>query len=195
MTAPHFGSQVECNATTIYVVFFVSINPTSPVFRYIILILMICAVLGIILGSIVTGIIAAICCGVRSKDRVIQSNDIAILTNIYRQARFKDKGFKRAALQSKLGDIIVRSIVNAYGVVMLELTVSRNDIGPDERKWTFGQILALFLLLGVVAEVANIILARLDSKSHQPRRSDEASHPLDATAQEGQSATEEQNIP
>lgn len=45
----------------------------------------------------------------------------------------------------------------------MELTVLRNNLGPDERKWTFGQVLAVFLLLGVAAEVANILLAKLDS--------------------------------
>jgi len=36
ITAPTFGSQPECGGTTVYVIFGISINATSPVFRYII---------------------------------------------------------------------------------------------------------------------------------------------------------------
>src|SRR5262249_36947873 len=37
VTAPSFGSQPECNSSTVYVVFGVSITATNTVFRYIIL--------------------------------------------------------------------------------------------------------------------------------------------------------------
>lgn len=37
VTAPHFGSQPACNRDIVYVVFGVSVNATSPVFRFVIL--------------------------------------------------------------------------------------------------------------------------------------------------------------
>lgn len=41
-----------------------------------------------------------------------------------------------------------------------------NKLSEEESAWTFGQILALFVLLGVVVEVINILLPKLDTPSH-----------------------------
>ena len=47
----------------------------------------------------------------------------------------------------------------------LEQMVCVNKLSEEESDWTFGQILALFVLLGVVVEVINILLSKLDSRS------------------------------
>ena len=66
--------------------------------------------------------------------------------------------------QHDVGYMFARTLINLYMILMLELTISRNDLGEDEKRWTFGQIVAIFMLLRVAAEVCNIILAQIDSK-------------------------------
>lgn len=118
VTAPRFGSQPECNATTVYVIFFVSVDATSPVFRYLIMVLMILTVVAFLFGFLVAGLMGVVFCGVRRKDRVLQSSDIAAVIDVYARAQIKDKKAKRAELQSSLGEVISRTIINVYGVVM-----------------------------------------------------------------------------
>lgn len=60
-----------------------------------------------------------------------------------------------------------------FQVVTLEQMVHVNNLSPEEKDWTFGQILALFVLLGVVVEVINILLNKLDGPSHTNRDSDD----------------------
>ena len=66
-----------------------------------------------------------------------------------------------------IGHLVLRTLVNVYGIVMLELTILRNDVSPAERPWTFGQVLAVFLLLNVVVEVFNMLLANIDPKEKE----------------------------
>jgi hypothetical protein len=49
-------------------------------------------------------------------------------------------------------------------IVSLEQTISRNDLDPEEKGWTFGQVIAIFLLLGVANELLNVLLASWDRK-------------------------------
>ena len=73
-------------------------------------------------------------------------------------------------------------------VVTLEQTISRNNLSPEERAWTFGQVLAIAMLLGVVVEVINILLPKLVGEANettphvtmelQPRRIEENNQAL-----------------
>ena len=56
---------------------------------------------------------------------------------------------------------------NIYAIVSLEQTISRNHLDDEERDWTFGQILAIFMLLGVANELLNLFLAGLDRKAEE----------------------------
>lgn len=51
-----------------------------------------------------------------------------------------------------------------YLIVSLEQTIHRNDLDPEEKGWTFGQVIAIFLLLGVANELLNVLLASWDRK-------------------------------
>ncbi|KAJ5310044.1 uncharacterized protein N7443_002505 [Penicillium atrosanguineum] len=51
-----------------------------------------------------------------------------------------------------------------YLIVSLEQTIQRNNLDPEERGWTFGQVIAIFLLLGVANELFNVVLAKWDRK-------------------------------
>lgn len=179
--APRFGSQPECNATTLYVVFWVNIKAINKVFRYVILTFMVLAVLLIVMNSLLLGLVAACCCGVRGGRTALSTVDgAAIITVVARGAQIKEPRVKWVALQRNLGEGIVRTLINVYGIVMLELTVHRNNLSPEERGWTFGQILAIFLLLGVAAEVLNALLVKLDAKRKEAKP-DEESFPQQST--------------
>ena len=49
----------------------------------------------------------------------------------------------------------------------LEQTIHRNTLDPEEEAWTFGQVIAIFLLLGVANELLNLVLASWDRKIGQ----------------------------
>lgn len=54
--------------------------------------------------------------------------------------------------------------INVYMIVTLGQVVAKNRLSDEEREWTFGHVLAVFVLLGVVVEVGNILLMRLDCR-------------------------------
>ena len=128
ITAPRFGSQLECNATTVYVIFFVSINATNIVFRYTIIALMIRTVVVAVISLAMIATLAACCFGVRRKKQAVRFNDLATLKSVLMRVRFKGKKAKWVELQQAFGDLVLRTIVNVYGILMLELTVLQNDL-------------------------------------------------------------------
>ncbi|KAK6080537.1 hypothetical protein SCUP234_05083 [Seiridium cupressi] len=160
LTAPTFGSQPECNAETIYVVFGVSINATNDVFRYVFLALMASMAVGWVFSMVFAVFFASCCCGGarKSAKRLRDGNtDVAVLKNVWARVR-----------------MLVHTGINIYMIVTLEQIVERNKIDKtDESAWTFGQILALFVLLGVVVEVINILLPKLDRVAEADSEDDE----------------------
>lgn len=58
---------------------------------------------------------------------------------------------------------------NIYAMVSLEQTISRNNIDPGERDWTFGQVLAMFML-EVAYEFLNFVLAHLDKRGREAQQ-------------------------
>jgi hypothetical protein len=178
-TAPTFGSQPECNSTTVYVVFGVSIIATDIVFRYVLLALMILTVVGALVTLLTYSTIAACCCGFKRKEQFLNSNDLSTLRDVLDRAQFRDKKAKWALLQEEIIGMLVRTGINVYGVVTLEQMVHWNNLAPDEGEWTFGQVLAIFMLLSVAVEVLNIFLAKLDKKPDEQRTNEEGTdHPL-----------------
>ncbi|KAF2129913.1 hypothetical protein P153DRAFT_251926, partial [Dothidotthia symphoricarpi CBS 119687] len=140
-TAPRFGSRPVCNAETRDVVLFVSVGATDGVFRYTIMGLMVVGLVSAAFGMVVFGMVSVVF-GAR-----------------------RNRSLRRCLpSQHQLGVMVLWIMINVYGVMMLELTIVRNELGADERWWTFGQILAIFLLLGVVAEICNVLLASVDAR-------------------------------
>lgn len=164
-TAPTFGSQPACNASTIYVVFGVSINATNIVFRYVILGLMALTMVGMIWNMLFCGTFLACICGRHRRDQENMATDLGAIKDIMRRIDFGSSKKGRAAeVQTAILGMLLRTGINIYAVVTLEETVRRNDLGAEEREWTFGQVIAIFLLLGVGIEVMNIFLAKLDGR-------------------------------
>jgi hypothetical protein len=176
-TAPTFGSQPECNDSTVYVVFGVSLQATNVVFRWTILATIISFTVGGLVGLLVIGTIWACCCGVRPSRVPYSAADIALVSRTLGAARpvlaapapgRKPVKLSELLLHQDFLHMLIRSGVNVYGIVALEQTVARNHLSDEESRWTFGQVLAIFLLLGVVIEVLNVFLAKLDGKGMEP---------------------------
>ena len=150
VTAPTFGSQPECNDTTTYVVFGVSISATAPVFRWIIIATLSTIPVMILLSlSCILPCLACFWCSFPESWRTTRYYD--------RPANDGDsRPMKEAA--STIGYMMF----SIYCIVCLELTISRNSLDPSEKDWTFGQILAVFLLMVVANELLNLCLASLD---------------------------------
>ncbi|KAK1749335.1 hypothetical protein QBC47DRAFT_418992 [Echria macrotheca] len=165
LTAPHFGSQAECNATTVYVVFGVSIRATGDVFRYVILGLMVLMAVGWAISVVVSYLFARCCCGgVREtvKWSAEAEEGLAAVGEMYSRVMFANPAHKRTTLYHQVVAVSIHTGINVYMIVTLEQIVRRNHLSEEESEWTFGQLLALFMLLGVVVEVVNILLPKLD---------------------------------
>lgn len=165
MTAPKFGSQVECNASTKYVVFGVSIRATERVFRFVILALMCSTVVGFLIAMVIFGALAVCVCGTKRKDKLVRTDDLAMLAGIAARVEFKHPTARWAMFQGEVMGVLLKTGVNLYMIITLEQTINANSLAPDEKKWGFGQVLPLFMLLGPVAELLNILLAKVDRKA------------------------------
>lgn len=146
ITAPQFGSQPECNNQTIYVIFGVSINVTSSVFRWIMAAIFLAAP-GIILLSL---LIILCCLGRKGLLLRIRGND---------RANEQVDGEKFPAIE-----LAIHIAFCIYAIVSLEQTINRNNVQSDEEQWTFGQIIALFILIGTANELLNLFLSTLDNR-------------------------------
>lgn len=170
VTAPQFGAQPTCNPDTVYVVFGVSIKAASPVFRYIIL-----GSLGTVAASFVlvfTCMLPCIC-GAWYSNRRGRRDDgrERRCANWYLEWN-TPKGQDAEEHERLHGQALRNYTLNRlayigfciYLIVSLEQTIQRNNLDPQERGWTFGQVIAIFLLLGVANELFNVVLAKWDRK-------------------------------
>lgn len=163
LTAPTFGSQPECNAGTLYAVFGVRVHATSDVFRYVILAFMAMMSIAWIINILFSAMLARYCCGGgRGRRGAVGGREVALAEGVMRRMRISDPRHKGNAVKQQIIELMIHTGVNIYMIVTLEQTVSMNRLDAAEKEWTFGQILALFVLLGVVVEVANILLSKLD---------------------------------
>ncbi|CAG8930512.1 unnamed protein product [Penicillium salamii] len=178
VTAPHFGSQPECNGDTVYVVFGISITAVSPVFRYIIL-----GTLGLVVASYAIVFICMLPClcvyyGHRKRNppsgNRIEGQTrgwINWFVEVNSPAYQRDPGpperlHGQALLKYTLNRVAYCSFC-VYLIVSLEQTIQRNELDPEEKGWTFGQVIAIFLLLGVANELLNVFLAGWDRRQHE----------------------------
>lgn len=162
-----FDSQPECNASTVYVVFGVSIHATNDTFRIFILMVLISMAVGWVFSMVVFTLLAACRCGwLRSTAKIRQelSSDFDIIQTVLRGARFKDAVARRNEAWGQVIELLIHTAINVYMVVTLQQTVSRNHLSHEE-EWTFGQVFAIFVLLGVVVVVLNILLSKLDGRA------------------------------
>jgi hypothetical protein len=152
-TAPTFGSQPECNDTTTYVVFGVSISATAPVFRWIIIATL--STIPVAILVFVSCFLPCLACFWCHSRR---------LPEAWHTTRYSDgpASAEDSRPMKEVASTIGFMMFSIYCIVCLELTISRNSLDPSEKDWTFGQILAVFLLIVVANELLNLCLASLD---------------------------------
>ncbi|KAJ5135782.1 uncharacterized protein N7515_005060 [Penicillium bovifimosum] len=175
VTAPRFGSQPKCNTDTVYVVFGVSVKATSPVFRYIIL-----GSLGAIVASFAITFVCMLPClffmyrrrnpaGGRAEglSRGWIHWSVEVSPAVYTDRVEPPKRLHGQALLKYTLNKVAYCSFCVYLIVSLEQTISRNHLDPEEKGWTFGQVIAIFLLLGVANELLNVLLATWDRKKNE----------------------------
>jgi hypothetical protein len=98
----------------------------------------------------------------------------------YERAIMTHPTVRRRGWQAQIPQLVLHSGINVYMIVTLEQIVTRNRVGEEEREWTFGQVLAVFPLLGVVMEVGNVLLPKVISRLGGERSGDEECLTLDS---------------
>lgn len=177
VTAPHFGSQPACNPDTVYVVFGVSISAVSPVFRYIILGTLGASAAGFIL--VFTCMLPCLCgMWIRRRRDPLAGGNVGsgrrrnCTWNWFVQTSTGTDDQGNAQREELSGQALLNFTLNRaaycglciYLIVSLEQTIQRNTLDPQEKGWTFGQVIAIFLLLGVANELLNVVLASWDRR-------------------------------
>ena len=172
ITAPHFGSQPMCNHSTVYVVFGVSINAVSPVFRYLILATLgsSAAAFGLVFTCILPCWCTAWICRRRNPGESTSSSRKRDCNKYLTSGSSNVEHQSQTAVDESTGQALLRNTWQKgaycgfciYLIVSLEQTIARNNLDPEEKGWTFGQVIAIFLLLGVANEFLNVVLATWD---------------------------------
>lgn len=147
-TAPTFGDQAECNNTTVYVLFGVNIPATSPGLRWTLVAALSLLLLGFGCWLLFVGCIAVDAMfGRKVPHDVFGAQDVNLGNNKSKPPLYQ--------LISYLAGTI-------YLIVMLELTIQRNALAPGLEEWSFGQILAMTMLIGPLIELASLLLGKID---------------------------------
>jgi len=143
-TAPTYGSQPYCNGSVKYVIFGVNVPATSPIFRWILV-----ATFGALLIPAIFVVIGSFWCADVLVSELGGDDDVEI-TPWYRL----------------IGHLMGRS----YIIVMIELMIKRNKVSREENEWTFGQVLAMVMLVGPLIELVSLLLERVEVKDdHSPQ--------------------------
>lgn len=146
-TAPTFGDHPECNDSVVYVLFGVNLSATSPVLRWLFV-----AVFSVMLLGLSIWLLIISCAG---------------LDAMLRGTRGQTRQKLRAPEQAHKRDIyqaVAYLAGTAYLAAMVELMIQRNKLEPDEEEWTFGQVLAMMMLIGPVIELMSMLLGKLDER-------------------------------
>lgn len=150
-TAPTFGSRPACNDRTVYVLFGVDTRPAaSPVLRW-----MLVAVLALLLLASGCWLLLATCVAV---DALCGRELHGLSGGGGRDAELPGNSPPRPPpywLASYLAGTV-------YLAVMLELTIRRNALAPGLDEWTFGQVMAMVMLIGPLIELASLLLGKVD---------------------------------
>ncbi|KAK4203935.1 hypothetical protein QBC40DRAFT_273628 [Triangularia verruculosa] len=147
-TAPAFGEQTECNDKTVYVLFGVNIPATSAGLRWTLV-----AGLGILLLGFAMWLLFVTCVAVDALfGRKVPGDVFGAQDEHPGNPRKRQPPYQ---LLSYLAGTI-------YLAVMLELMIQRNALAPGLEEWSFGQVLAMTMLIGPLIELASLVLGRID---------------------------------
>ncbi|OQE32839.1 hypothetical protein PENFLA_c001G05571 [Penicillium flavigenum] len=162
--APHFGNQPECNYETKYVLFGVDIQATNAVIRWIFVAIFAMLALGLVMWLVcMSG--AACClaldcgCG-RSSSSDDRESELGADDGLYDGYA----GSAHANAWSQFIRMLGQLGASIYMMVMLELIIQRNELLPNIADWTFGQVLAMMMLIGPLIESVSLLLGKVKMK-------------------------------
>ncbi|KAL1841774.1 hypothetical protein VTJ49DRAFT_6612 [Mycothermus thermophilus] len=150
--APDFGSQPECNDTVVYVLFGQSIKATNYVFRYFML-----AALAAPPGVFILGFIIAVPCWIKIRGDLRKEGIDVPFRAAFWVSYENDDGSQRVNWTQEITQVMAYTGFSIYAIVSLEQIINRNHVNEEENEWTFGQIIALFLLLGPTVDFMNAV--------------------------------------
>jgi hypothetical protein len=148
-TAPTFGSNPECNDTIKYVLFGINISATNSVIRWLFVAGFGFIMLGFALWLLFAarGLCSMICGCFRGENGGLGSVQSS-----------NDHPRRRKPFWTVVG----HTLGSVYVIVMLELIIRRNQLGPGINEWTFGQVLAMMMLVGPLIELTSSMLGEKD---------------------------------
>ena len=148
-TAPTYGSQSECNGSIIYVIFGFNIPATSPIFRWLVI-----AALGVVLFFSMVSVL-----GMTREWCSSQGEETGHeVENAGEAERYRNPTASAIYVVGHLAG-------SAYIIGMIEMMIKRNKVDHDEFTWTFGQLLAMLMLIGPLIELVSLFLEKIE-KNH-----------------------------
>lgn len=150
--APDFGNKPECNPDTKYVLFGVDIQATNTVIRWIFVAMFAMLALGFVIWLVILS--GAACCMALDcgcgRSRSSRRND-----------GDSELGTDDELYVSRFIRMLGRLGASIYMMVMLEMMIRRNELLPSIAEWTFGQVLAMSMLIGPLVEFASLLLGKV----------------------------------
>ncbi|KAK4171725.1 hypothetical protein QBC36DRAFT_339411 [Triangularia setosa] len=150
-TAPTFGDQAECNDSTVYVLFGVNIPATSAGLRWTLV-----AGLAVLLLGFGLWLLFVSCVAV---DAMFGRKVPVDVFGPQDQSLEGNGGKRKRPPPYQLVSYLAGTI---YLAVMLELIIQRNALAPGLEEWSFGQVLAVTMLIGPLIELASLLLGKID---------------------------------
>ncbi|KAL2179719.1 uncharacterized protein P884DRAFT_282945 [Thermothelomyces heterothallicus CBS 202.75] len=148
-TAPTFGDRPECNSRIVYVLFGVDISATNPVLRWLFV-----GALAFLLVGLGCSLLFVTCVSVD----MMFGHDFR---DFFGRGGWDEDGAKKRPSVYQLVSYVAGTI---YLAVMLELMIRRNPLGPGLEEWTFGQVLAMTMLVGPLIELGSLLLGKVDGR-------------------------------
>lgn len=143
-TAPSFGESPRCNESVVYVLFGVNISATNPVLRWLLV-----AVFSIMLLWLSIWLLIVSCTSI---DAMLRGTRTLMRQNSNQPEK-----------QGRNIPIAIGYLAGtAYLVAMVELMIKRNNLESGAQFWTFGQVLAMAMLIGPLIELVSMLLGKLD---------------------------------
>jgi hypothetical protein len=159
--AERFGEQKECNSRTVYVLFGYDIVATNTVLRYIFVAGLALIMLGFVMYLMVgmgmaccLALDCACCFGGSCRTTRPAEEEVAVDWDD------DDEGLRKRGFPYHL---IGHLFASSYIIAMLELMIRRNNLGPGTGLWTFGQVLAMVLLLGPLIELGALLIGKMEA--------------------------------
>lgn len=151
-TTPMFGDQPECNSQIVYAIFGIKIPATNAVLRWVFV-----GILASLLVLVVTWLVVIPIMGY-----CVVFDALLSRPHFIQHAETDGTEEKR---KGPLCQVISQVVGSVYFIIMLELMMQRSTLASGVGSWTFGQVLAMMMLVGPLIELVSILLGKVDAGS------------------------------